>query len=120
MHKNKFLVNDALYVARVLGRSFIEPRVAHARLVGVANATERARSAKLALHHYFDLQPLCARFRVVSARTFERAPELTALWDGAEVVEPRRGRSCGCKGPEVGQGIWSRPAALLLPTAPWS
>ena len=58
-----------------------------------SNASTRARAARLALHHYFDLEPLCARFALVPAHTFERSPELRSLWDGAAFVRPKRGRA---------------------------
>ena len=32
MHKNKFVVADALYISHVLGRSFVEPHVSDSRL----------------------------------------------------------------------------------------
>ena len=79
MHKAKFVVADALYIAHVLGRTLVEPRVAHARLASPANGSGRTRGgggARLALHHYFDLQPLCARFALLPARDFERRAEL--------------------------------------------
>ena len=95
----KFVVADALYIAHVLGRTLVEPRVAHARLAAPANGSANARSgrggdgARLSLHHYFDLQPLCARFALVPARDFERRRELRALWRTAAVVRPRCGRA---------------------------
>jgi hypothetical protein len=32
MHKNKFVVSDALYIAHVLGRALVEPMVSNSRL----------------------------------------------------------------------------------------
>ena len=93
MHKAKFVVSDALYIARALGRVLVEPRVEHSRLVGVPNVSAGAQPARLALHHYFDLQPLCSQHRMVAARAFERDRQLRAMWDGAVVVQPRRGRA---------------------------
>ena len=93
MHKAKFVVSDALYIARVLGRVLVEPRVEHSRLVGVPNVSAGTQPARLALHHYFDLQPLCAQHRMVAARAFERDRQLRTMWDDAVVVQPRRGRA---------------------------
>ena len=72
---------DALYIAHVLGRTLVEPRVAHARMASLANGSGRTRGgggARLALHHYFDLQPLCARFALLPARDFERRTHCAA------------------------------------------
>ena len=57
------------------------------------NASAGAQPARLALHHYFDLQPLCAQHPLVAARTFERDRQLRAMWERAVVVQPRRGRA---------------------------
>eukprot|EP00966_Prymnesium_polylepis_P025928 597631-Prymnesium_polylepis.1 len=90
-HKNKFVVTDALFIARVLGRTLVEPRVRHSRLA----SANRSAAGSLALHHYWDMQPLCARFDVLPAREFalECARAGDALWAGAAHFWPKRGRA---------------------------
>lgn len=85
-HKSKFVVTDALFIAMALNRTLVEPSVRHARL-GAANAS----SLSLALHHYWDLEPLCSRHRLISRVDFERdgGKDLRA---SAAVVRPRPGR----------------------------
>ena len=66
MHKNKFVVLDALYIATVLRRALIEPTVQHSRL-GEENRTKR-----LYLRAYWDLEPLCRRFDIVPYALYAR------------------------------------------------
>ena len=66
MHKNKFVVLDAMYIATVLQRALLEPAVANSRL-GEQNRTER-----LYLRHYWDLEPLCRRFDIVPLALYAR------------------------------------------------
>ena len=68
MHKNKFVVMDALYIARVLGRALIEPGVHNSRL----GEQSRNRSHRLYLRHYWDLEPLCRRFDIVPLALYAR------------------------------------------------
>ena len=68
MHKNKFVVMDALYISRVLGRALIEPGVHNSRL----GEQSRNRSHRLYLRHYWDLEPLCRRFDIVPLALYAR------------------------------------------------
>lgn len=86
MHKNRFVVMDALYIAHVLGRTLVEPRVRDARLA----STNRSVAGSLALHHLWDLQPICERFDVLPARTY--AQRFEAKRGGVVELGPKRGR----------------------------
>ncbi|KAL3931004.1 MAG: hypothetical protein SGPRY_001303 [Prymnesium sp.] len=86
MHKNKFVVIDASFIARCLGRVLVEPRVRHSRIAPL----NRSSSGRLALHHYWDLQPLCAHSPLLPARHFTRELERRG---GAAHFWPKRGRA---------------------------
>jgi len=89
-HKNKWVLLDALYVARVLRLPLVEPHVAHSRLLG----TNQSRGSQFALHHYWDLQPICERFDVIPARRFAEGwgADLHSGALSTAVVSPKRGR----------------------------
>ncbi|KAL1507484.1 hypothetical protein AB1Y20_008320 [Prymnesium parvum] len=89
MHKNKFVVMDAMFVARSLGRTLVEPRVRHARLAGC----NRSEAGPLALHHYWDLEPICRRVDLLPARKFQREWEGRELWRSAAHFWPKRGKA---------------------------
>eukprot|EP00966_Prymnesium_polylepis_P256899 5934197-Prymnesium_polylepis.1 len=89
MHKNKFVVMDALFIARSLGRVLVEPRVRHSRLT----SANRSAAGSLALHHYWDLQPICERLDLMPVRQFSRKGDRAALWRDVAHFWPKRGRA---------------------------
>ena len=89
-HKNKYVVMDALFIAHALNRTLIEPAVVDSRL-GSADLG----GASLALHDYWDLQPLCERFpaRLMPRAAFTGRHDAAVLRRLGAVVEPKRGRA---------------------------
>ena len=96
-----FVVSDALYISRSLGRALVEPLVANSRLgesrpalrrsapspnqtgaTTAASADPRVESdrafAGLSLRHYWDLQPLCDQFDVVPRALRDRGCDVGA------------------------------------------
>ena len=109
MHKNKYVVADALFIAAALGRALVEPNVCDSRLgetctkwegPGKRSPTKAPDAAgrQLSLRHYWDLQPLCATYDLVPLKTYHRV----ARGDGGSrrraLFEPAAGRD--------GIGLW--------------
>ena len=89
MHKNNFVVSDALFIPRSLGRVLLEPAVAHSHLA-TANETLGLGGRRLYLRHYYDLTPLCARFELLRPTRLAAARRRELLVTAA-VVRARGG-----------------------------